>query len=306
MHLAIDVAFDVVDHIMHEVLFQSVVANPLVGVDRRVAADFSQNFALQGIAANVWDNLRPHFSHVAVKHTHDDSLVHVVALECAAFDFGHLCALALVHVGDSSTNKGFVYLDSAATFAHLSDRFILHGKTNSVQHEPCSLLCDLQIAGYFVATDTILAVGDEPHCCQPFVESDCGILHHSPDLDGKLALGVMASTLPRAALLAVFDSLRATSRTSYLTVRPAANCEVVNAVVGIREVDYCLLQALWFAHGLSTHEQNRTLNQWTSQVNYYPFRDGFHAHTLARRLSHLFLSPRAAQPTFAANCARTG
>src|SRR5271157_5992388 len=104
MHLAIDVAFDVVDHIMHEVLFQSVVANPLVGVDRRVAADFSQNFALQGIAANVCDNLRPHFSHVAVKHTHDDSLVHVVALECAAFDFGHLCALALVHVGDSSTS----------------------------------------------------------------------------------------------------------------------------------------------------------------------------------------------------------
>ena len=62
MHLAVDVFSNMVDHFMHEVLFQSVVANPLVGIDLRVAAYFAEDFTLQGIAAHVGDNLRPDFA----------------------------------------------------------------------------------------------------------------------------------------------------------------------------------------------------------------------------------------------------
>src|ERR1039458_8164974 len=131
MHLAVHIAFNVVNDIMHELLTQSVVTNPLVGVDLRVATDFTQDFALQGIAANVGNDLRPDFAHVTVKHSHDAGLVHVVALERLAFGRGWSCLLAFVHVGNAAPDKGFVYFNRASTFAHLSSELVLHSKTNA-------------------------------------------------------------------------------------------------------------------------------------------------------------------------------
>src|ERR1700678_1415554 len=162
MHLTVDVVLNMVDDIMHEVLFQGVVSNPFVGVDLRVAADFPQDFALQGIAAHVGNNLRTDFPHIAVKQAHDDSLVHMIALERAPFKLGHLCALTLVHVGESATDEGFVYFDSSATMAHLSNRFVLHEKSDAMEHEPCTLLSDLNVAGDLITTNSILAVSDKP------------------------------------------------------------------------------------------------------------------------------------------------
>ena len=68
--------------------------------------------------------------------------------------------------------------------------------------------------------------------------------------------------------------VRAASWAGDLAVRPAANSEIVNAVVWIREVNDCFLKALWFAHGLALHEQNINLNVWMSQVNNHPNKAG--------------------------------
>jgi len=64
-----------------------------------------------------------------------------------------------------------------------------------------------------------------------------------------------------------FENFDATVR-KVLSV--SADCEVVNAVVWIREVNDCFLKALRFFHSLALHKQNYRLNQWTSQVNYCP------------------------------------
>src|SRR5581483_11243265 len=184
--------------------------------------------------------------------------IHVVASEGLALNLGHPHFLGFVHVLDASTHEGFVYFDSASTVADLPNGFVLHGETNAVEHEPCSLLRDLQVAGNFVAANTVLAISDEPHGRKPLVQSDCGILHHRSDLDGKFALWVMASTLPCAALLAVPYAIGAASWTYNLAIWPATARQVANAVVGIREVNKRLLQALWFAHGNVPHEQNCT------------------------------------------------
>jgi len=64
----------------------------------------------------------------------------------------------------------------------------------------------------------------------------------------------MLRTSPSPALLAEFDSLATASWTNDLAVFPAANGEIVDAVVGVREVDDCLLQALRFGHGLVLHD----------------------------------------------------
>ena len=55
-------------------------------------------------------------------------------------------------------------------------------------------------------------------------------------------------------------AIGAAGRTHNLAVRPAPDCKVVNAVIGIREVDDCLLKCLWFAHGCVPHKQNYRLN----------------------------------------------
>src|ERR1039458_5027740 len=171
MHLAVDIVLDMVDHIMHEVLFQGVVTNPLVGVYLRVATYFAEDFTLQSVAPDVGNNLCTNFAHVTVKHPHDDGFIHVVALECAALNLGHLCTLALVHVGNASTNKGFVYLDWASTITHLLAKgIVLHEQADSMQHEPCALLSHLHVAGDLVAADTVLAIGDRKSCGEPLLK----------------------------------------------------------------------------------------------------------------------------------------
>jgi hypothetical protein len=144
--------------------------------------------------------------------------------------------------------------------AQLVGGFVLHCEPDAVKHEPCRLLCHLEIASNLVAADTVLAVGDEPHCGKPLVETYCRIFHDGSDLDRELTLRMVAGTLPSAALLAEFHAVGTTRRAYDLAAWPAAKRQVVNTVVGIREVDDCFLKALWFARGFHSHKRNYRLN----------------------------------------------
>src|SRR5438045_4739345 len=100
-----------------------------------------------------------------------------------------------------------------------------------MQHKPRGFLRDLQVAGYFVTANSVLAVGEHPHCRKPLVQRNRAIFKNRPHLDRKLAFRVMTSTLPSAALgVEVADAIRATYRVNH-TIRPAPNGEIVNAVV---------------------------------------------------------------------------
>ncbi len=81
----------------------------------------------------------------------------------------------------------------------------------------------------------------------------------------------MSGASPSAAVGTVLHLRRATGRTGHSALRPAPDCEVVNAVVRIREVDDCFLQALRFAHGLVLHEQ--TVAEMRGGVNYIIAKD---------------------------------
>jgi hypothetical protein len=137
-----------------------------------------------------------------------------------------------------------------------------------MQHEPCRLLGDFNIACDLVAADTVFAVSDHPSCHHPFVERDGGIFHHSADLDGELALCMMLGASPSATLLAKFYSLTATGWAYDLAVRPTADSEIVDAIVRVREVDDRFLQTLRFGHGLVLHDQNYIEKQWSGQLYY--------------------------------------
>src|SRR5439155_26047610 len=98
-------------------------------------------------------------------------------------------------------DKSLIYFDFAAVAAQLaSEEFILQGQTDAMQHEPSGFLGHSQIAGNFVATDSVLAVGEHPRSSEPLVQSNRRILKDGSDLDGELALCMMAAALPQATV----------------------------------------------------------------------------------------------------------
>ena len=98
-----------------------------------------------------------------------------------------------MHVASLSADESFVNFNVTA---ELAEGFILHNETDSMQHEPCAFLMNFHILGNLATADSVLAVGDKPCSGEPLVKRDGGIFHHGSDLDGELALGVMAGALP--------------------------------------------------------------------------------------------------------------
>jgi len=151
--------------------------------------------------------------------------------------------LADVHVPSFAADESFINLDFAVELG--AKEFILQSKTNAVKHKPRRLLSDAHVTGDLVAADTVLAVREHPRCSQPFVQTDRAVLEDRPNLDGELTLGVMATALPSAPIRVEANLWRSATRTRH-AVGPTSHRKVVNAVVGIREVDDCFLETFRF------------------------------------------------------------
>jgi hypothetical protein len=105
-----------------------------------------------------------------------------------------------------------------------------------MQHEPCGLLGNAQIAGNLVTADAIFAVGEQPSCGKPLVQTDGRVLKNSSNLDRELALWMMLCTLPSAPLcIELANAIGAASRAND-AIRPATRSKVFNAVVQTGEV----------------------------------------------------------------------
>src|ERR1035441_4420894 len=137
MHLAINVALHVVNDIMDELLMQTVVADPLVGINGGFVRHFAQDFVLQGVAPHVGYNLGADFAQLAVEQSHYYGLVHVIALELLAASDGHSGLPALVGIGRPSGEKGLRYFGGAPPAALLLWRASLQTNADAVKHEPC-------------------------------------------------------------------------------------------------------------------------------------------------------------------------
>ncbi len=182
----------------------------------------------------------------AFHDSHDRSLVLPASSGNPALTF------AQVHIAGLPADESLVNFNFSAEFA--SEEIILQGQPDAVKHEPCGLLSNIQSAGNLVAADPILAVSKHPRCRKPLVQTDRAVLVDRADLDGELALSMMAAALPYAALWIEAYLLRAASWAGHAT-RPATHSKVVNAVVGIREIQDCFLKRFRFlAHGVH-HEQ---------------------------------------------------
>src|SRR5216683_3507386 len=117
------------------------------------------NNGLHGLLLAIRNDLGAN-APAAFQDSHDDELVlRGLSLTCNAPRF-----YILVHVPRFAADEGFISFDFATVSAYFLDECSgLHRLANPVQHEPSSLLSDTQIAGDFVAADSILAVHDDPH-----------------------------------------------------------------------------------------------------------------------------------------------
>ncbi len=201
------------------------------------------NVGLESVLFTIANHSGADFS-ATLQNPHHGGLVFSASLSNPALVF------VGVHESGSATDKSFVYFHFAIGTAEFQERAVLHRKTDAMEHEPCGLLSDAKSATRFVGTDPVLAVGNHPNSNQPLVERKRRILKDSPDLDRELPFGVDALALPLALILEEHNIIATASRTDNLAVMPAKPNHELEAVVGVCEMDDCLLESLGLFHVL--------------------------------------------------------
>jgi hypothetical protein len=164
----------------------------------------------------------------ALQDAHDSSLVF------AAGPGNNARAFRSVHVTRLTADESFVRFDLAR---HLLAGLLLMRQPNPVEHEPCGLLADSQAAMNLPRRDTVLGVGNEPHCRQPLIQADGRILEDGSDLDGKLTARMMGSALPAEMLGEETHAGAAAGRALQDAIRPALCRQILEAVFGAGEVN---------------------------------------------------------------------
>src|SRR5208282_5002598 len=155
--------------------------------------------------------------------------------------------LFLVHVPRCPADESFVHFDFFPTTADFQERTILHRKANPVQHKPCRLLSDAESSAHFIGTDSVFAVGNHPHGNEPLVEGKRGILKDCSDLGRELPFRVDALALP-LTLSGEESGVFPPAGRTFNAIRPAQTDHELEAVVGVREVDDCLLECFGLFH----------------------------------------------------------
>jgi hypothetical protein len=241
VNLPVYIRYRMVDDLMSVLGLESVIRFQVVAVKCCTRFDVLPNFSLKCFLLSVINYSCADVA-AALKNPHHGDFILWAATGYASL------SLRKVHVAGLATDEGFIHLNFPA---HLHEGASLHGVSDSMEHEPCGLLSDAQIAGDLVAADSVLAVYDEPDGGHPLVHSEGAILEDGPNLHGELLLAGVA--VPDAASRDEGVPIRAASWASDLAIGPAQLDRIGEAAVSIREVGDCLLQGFGFFGGVHVH-----------------------------------------------------
>jgi hypothetical protein len=142
----------------------------------------------------------------------------------------------------STTNVGFISLDNAATSAEEAD-LAIHGQSDAMGHEPCSLVGDTQGAVNLMGADSLFGGTQQVNRQQPLGQANFAALKNSAYGHGELFTASHA--LHKAwtmgfALKRIRASYGAAMR-AYRAIRPAQLLQVFAsfAVAGeVRDVEH--------------------------------------------------------------------
>jgi hypothetical protein len=250
VNLSVNVSFSVVNNLVLEtLLLESLIGHERIGIDRAARFDVSANVGLQSVLFAI-----PHYGGANLAATfqnaHDGGFVFGASFSNPALVF------VGVHESGCTANESFVHFHFTSATAEFHKRASLHRKPDAVKHEPCGLLSDAKSAGHFVGTDSVLTICDHPNCDEPLVEWQSGIFHDGSDFDGELPVVMDVLALPLPLIFKEHGILTATGGANDNTIRPAELNHECEAVVGICEVNDCLLKSFWLGfHGVP-HKPN--------------------------------------------------
>ena len=253
MHIAVCVLDRVINNRVLVVGRQSVIGLQFIAEDAGASPDVLLDLGVKSLASPAIHDHGAGAS-AALQKPEDNSLI------LAACSGDLLCALVLVHVSRLAADKRLVNLDFAAQCAAVV--FILHCEADTLEHEPCGLLCDTQSAVDFVAGNPVLAVSEHPDGAHPLGQRNRRTLKDGPDLDAELLLGVLRLALPQVARSDIANVVGAAGRANGLTVRPPARAQIFNRVVFIGEVDYGFLECLRL---LVLHNKDKFTDRWFTE-----------------------------------------
>ena len=252
--LPVDVLDGMVNYLMLEFV-QALIGLKGIGIESGPSLNVLPYFRLKSafLAVRNYGSANPAALSflAAFQDSHDGGLV----FPASAGNLGR--ALGSVHVARSSADEGFVRFDFSPQFPAV---LALLGKPDAMEHKPRGLLSDSKRPCDLTTGDAILAIQDEPHSWKPLIQTERRILENGPNLDGELPPGMPDAALPAKLILEEPHASAATDRADH-AVSPfgtAAN-EVVQAVLGDREVNDCFLKCLGFAFHASIVPQNRVL-----------------------------------------------
>jgi hypothetical protein len=118
-------------------------------------------------------------------------------------------------------NERLVCLDRSRQRA--VERLGHRGMPQTVKHEPCRLLRDLDVLRELGAGDTLLVGGNQPDRHKPLPQRDFAVFEDRPDLDRETLAAIAA--LVRLGVGEVIDLRRTAVRTERPTL-PTDSCEV--------------------------------------------------------------------------------
>src|SRR6202165_2478151 len=170
---------------------ESFIGQESVGVESSTGSNMLTNFILQNLTTAVRHHSSTNLS-TALQDAYNSSLIFSASASNAPLPF------AKMHVPRFPADEGLINFDFAAELG--PEEIILHSEPDSMQHEPCRLLGNSHVTSNFIAADAILAISDQPSCGEPFVQTDSGVFHYSPNFDGEFALCMMLRASPGAAL----------------------------------------------------------------------------------------------------------
>src|ERR1022692_869619 len=194
VHLPLDVLHCMVDDFVDKLFAEMIVPDSGISIDLTAIVNVLENFVLQSLPLDVRNDLRAHLSQFTIKHSKYYRFAEVVISTHFLSATLAQCVLPVpVHLVWIRADKGFVTFYWSAIFpAELKATIILHSFADSMKHEPCRVLADSDCFAEFVATDSVLAVRQQPQGDHPLVESKRRIFHDGSNFDGELLFADIA------------------------------------------------------------------------------------------------------------------
>jgi hypothetical protein len=217
----------VVDYVVIVVFGQSIVGRQFVAEDNGASFDVLMDGLLEFMSATAIEMKGAHAA-IPFDHAEDNGLVH------AASAVNLLRTLVLMHVAGFAADHALIHFYFAA---QLAAAFILHGKTDAVEHEPCGFLSYADGAVEFPRANPVLVVDDHPGSGKPLVQSERRILEDSASLQAELRAVVLAVALPNARLFKIGNMVGVATRAAHNAIRPAKRYHELAAVLEVFEED---------------------------------------------------------------------